>query len=84
MEVQHPLRKYRVERGLSCAELAKTLDLAEATVRSYENGNRTISAETAVAIEKRIGIPRAQIRSDLWELPAILKRRPARRLVPSS
>jgi hypothetical protein len=51
--------------------------MAEATLRSYENGNRVISAETAIDIETRIGIPRAALRSDLWDA----KNPPARRAI---
>ena len=67
MESQHPLREYRTARELSCADLAKLLGMPESTLRSYENGTRTVPAETAVEIEKRIGIPRGQIRDDLWD-----------------
>jgi transcriptional regulator with XRE-family HTH domain len=67
METQHALREYRLERDISCAELAKTLGMAETTLRSYENGNRIISAETAIEIEAAIGIPRSRLRSDLWD-----------------
>ncbi len=55
MKKTHPLRSYRALHGLSCADLAKTLGIAESTLRSYENGNRIISAETAVDFEKRLG-----------------------------
>lgn len=70
MSTEHPLRTYRLEHGLSCAELGKILEVAEPTVRSFENGNRTISAEMAVTIEERIGIPRHEIRGDLWSAKA--------------
>lgn len=66
MQTQHPLREYRAAHELTCAELAKTLGMAEATLRSYENGNRVIPAETAVVIEQRIGVHRSKIRADLW------------------
>lgn len=61
----HPLRKYRKERGLDCDELGKQLGLAGSTVRSYENGNREIDPEMAVHIEKKIGIPRREL-NELW------------------
>lgn len=66
MSKEHPLRAYRSEHELSCADLAKQLGIAEPTLRSFENGWRTISAETAVEIERSIGIPRAQLRPDLF------------------
>jgi predicted transcriptional regulator len=70
VQVTHPLRAYRIERGLSCAELAKALDIAETTLRSYENGHRAVSAESAVEFENRIGVPRWKLRDDLWDAPA--------------
>jgi DNA-binding XRE family transcriptional regulator len=63
----HPLRNYRVVHGLTCADLAKKLGIAEPTLRSFENGNRTVSAELAVEIEKLIGIKRAIFRSDIFD-----------------
>lgn len=66
MSNEHPIRVYRSAHGLSCADLAKELGIAEPTLRSFENGHRTISAEMAVEIEKRIGIDRAQLRPELF------------------
>lgn len=62
------LRDYRQKRGLTCAELAALLGIAEPTVRSLENGNRTITAERAVDIERRTNgeITRHDLRSDLY------------------
>jgi transcriptional regulator with XRE-family HTH domain len=62
----HPLRAYRLRHGLSCAELAKALDIAEPTLRSFENGHRVVSAETAVEIERRIGVTRQRLRPELF------------------
>ncbi len=66
MPTEHPLRAYRSTHDLTCADLAKKLGIAEPTVRSFENGHRIISAEMAVTIEDRLGIPRYKIRADLW------------------
>lgn len=60
------LRDWRLKQGLSCAEIAKKLGVAETTVRSLENGHRPITAERAVAIENVIGIPRHALRPDLY------------------
>jgi len=38
----------------------------ESTVRSWVNGNRPITAETALLIEKATGIPRETLRPDLF------------------
>ena len=46
------LRDYRQKLGLSCAEFARQLGIAEATLRSLENGHRKITAERAKEIAK--------------------------------
>jgi transcriptional regulator with XRE-family HTH domain len=63
----HPLRSYRRKNRLKAAQLAKTLGIAPSTLRSFENGNRTIDADWALEIEKRLGIDRSEIRPDLFE-----------------
>lgn len=40
----------REKRGLTQAELAKKVGLAEITVRTYENGKRNPSAKAAMAL----------------------------------
>lgn len=63
----HPLRAFRLQKKLSCEDLGKKLNIAATTVRSYENGNRTISGDFALTIEEKLGIPREQIRPDLFQ-----------------
>lgn len=63
---QSPLRAYREQHGLTCEQLGKRLGFAASTIRSFENGNRIVSAEDAVMIETRIGIDRAVLRADLF------------------
>lgn len=60
------LRSYRTKNNLSAAEVAKTLGIAESTLRSYENGNRQIDGDFAVKVEKLLGIDRVLIRPDLF------------------
>ena len=66
MQKTHPLRSYRAVHGLSCSDLAKKLGIAEPTLRSFENGNRKVSAELAVEIERITGITRAAVRPDIF------------------
>jgi DNA-binding transcriptional regulator YdaS (Cro superfamily) len=68
----HPLRRYRIAKGLSSVELAKLLGIAEPTARSLENGTRTVTAERAVEIEKATGgeLNRRELRPDLFEAKA--------------
>lgn len=67
---KHALRDYRKANELSAAEVAKKLGVAESTLRSYENGTREVDGDTAVLIENRLGIPREDIRSDLFRREA--------------
>lgn len=67
MTQEHPLRQYRRKHALNCDELGKKVGLAGSTIRSYENGNREVDADTAVMFERKLCIPRSKIRPDLWE-----------------
>lgn len=62
------IRSYRKKHGLSCADLAKKLGLAESTLRSIENGTRPITAELAVEIERATDseVVRQHLRPDLF------------------
>lgn len=61
-----PLDTYCELHSLSAEDLAERLGWPAPTVRSLVNGNRTLTAERAVEIEKRIGIPRETLRPDLF------------------
>lgn len=61
-----PLRRYCEIHSLTSVELAAKLSRPAPTVRSWVNGNRPVAAETAVHIEKKIGIPRETLRPDLF------------------
>ena len=70
MRKEHPIRKYRRLNEKTAKEVSKTLGIAEVTVRSFENGHRTVQAEFALKIEKLLGIHRAELRPDLWQKAA--------------
>ena len=53
-------------QGISTDEIAKQLGVAASTLRSWENGNRQLSAEMAVKVEKLFGIARASLRPDVF------------------
>lgn len=55
------LRESRAKLGLSCKEMAKRLRIPEPTLRSLENGWRPITAERAVELETKLGIPREEL-----------------------
>lgn len=62
------LREYREKHGISPADMAKELGIAESTLRSLENGTRLIQPETCRDIEAvtRGQLTRADIDPDLF------------------
>lgn len=71
------LRQYRIQRRLTCEQMAKRLGIAESTLRSLENGTRPITAENAVEFEGKLDgdVTRHHLRPDLFgERPAKPKR----------
>lgn len=62
------LREYREKHNISCADMAKKLGVAESTLRSLENGTRTITAEVCRDIEAvtRGEVKRVQIDPDIF------------------
>ena len=61
-----PLDEYCKREGINYSELARRLKFEEPTARSFVNGSRPITAERAVMIENRIGIPRETLRPDIF------------------
>jgi transcriptional regulator with XRE-family HTH domain len=62
---QHPLTRYRAERGLSQRDLAKALDVASITVSRWERGLRNIDERLLPIVERVTGIAPALLRPDL-------------------
>jgi plasmid maintenance system antidote protein VapI len=60
------LNRYLQIYGISASDLAKRIGFNPSTVRSLINGNRAITAETAVELERLLGIPRETLRPDLF------------------
>lgn len=61
-----PIRRYRAAEGLTAECVASWFGLSEVTLRSYENGARKIPPEFAVAFEARTGVPRHELRPDIF------------------
>ncbi len=57
------------DRNVSVAEAAKKTGMAYLSVRRHVLGERQISAESAIAYEKAVGIPRHLLRPDLFQPP---------------
>lgn len=55
MHKTSPIRAYRARKKLSCAALASQLGIAESTLRSIENGNRPVTPQFAMDVEKVTG-----------------------------
>lgn len=64
------LKSYRERNGLSQQDVADKLSVSRQMVGFLETGERDCTADMAVLIEKKLGIPRSQLRSDLWERAA--------------
>lgn len=62
----NPLKAYRKRERLSQQDVAQKLGISRAMVGLLENGKREFSAETAVLIEKNLGINRVVLRPDLF------------------
>jgi DNA-binding transcriptional regulator YdaS (Cro superfamily) len=48
------------------AHIAKSLGVSVKTVSAWKRGRNKITDKRAIQIEKVLGIPRAQLRPDLW------------------
>ena len=57
------------EKGLTDGDLAAELGVSDELVRLWRHGRRSISAKRAIEISKLTGIPRHQLRPDLWDEP---------------
>lgn len=64
--MSNPLKAYRKRQRLSQQEVADKLGISRGMVGLLENGQREYTAETAVLIEKRLGINRVVLRPDIF------------------
>lgn len=60
------LTQYREKRTLSQQALADALGVSRQMIGMIEGGRRKITAEFAVQINAKLGIPLARLRPDLW------------------
>lgn len=59
------LRKAFERRGLTCA-LAARLGAPYQTIYKQYNGDRNIGVRSVLLYERLLGIPRSELRPDLW------------------
>ncbi len=64
------LATYMAENGLSDAQLGVMVGVSAEAVRLWRHGKRSISAKRAIKISALTGIPRHQLRPDLWDMRA--------------
>lgn len=57
MQANHPLRKWRLDKGLTQEAAAVELELNEPTLSRYETGRRTPSLGQAAKLSEKTGIP---------------------------
>lgn len=53
-------------RGWVVSEVSKKHGIPHMTLRQHIKGTRSISAEQAIKYERLLGIPRSELRPDLW------------------
>lgn len=53
-------------RGWAVAEVYRKYGIPHMTLRQHIKGTRSISAEQALKYERILGIPRSELRPDLW------------------
>lgn len=63
---RNPLRAYREARNMSQPELAKILGCTPGMVSHVETGKRKVSPQAALEWEQIIGIPRHELRPDIF------------------
>jgi DNA-binding transcriptional regulator YdaS (Cro superfamily) len=71
------LASYMTEKGLTDGDLAASLGVSGELVRLWRHGHRAISAKRAITISEVTGIPRHELRPDLWDAPALSPSSPA-------
>lgn len=71
----HWTKRLKVERGLTQSDIAEALGVAQSAVSNWSRGEKEPSAERAVDIETKLGVPRSEIRPDLW--PVVAEPQPA-------
>jgi transcriptional regulator with XRE-family HTH domain len=62
--MKHPITEYRANKNLSLEAFGGKFGVNKSTVLRWESGQ--VTAERAVEIERKTGIPRSKLRPDLF------------------
>lgn len=65
----HPLRQYRERTGLSLAAVAARVGVTRQTLSRIELEVHKPGPELAKELEAKTGVPRHELRPDLWDAP---------------
>jgi DNA-binding transcriptional regulator YdaS (Cro superfamily) len=63
------LASYMAKNELTDGKLATILGVSDELVRLWRHGRRRISAERAIVLSNKTGIPRHELRPDIWDAP---------------
>lgn len=66
----HPLTRYREANGLTLEALGACVGVSKPSIWRIEAGEQQPSPDLARRIERMTGIPRHELRPDLWDAPA--------------
>lgn len=69
MSTETLLKTALKNRNIRLSEASK-MGIAYGTIYSHYRGSRNLSADAAIAYEELLGIPRHELRPDLWPPPA--------------
>ena len=61
------LQAFLDNNGLTIPKAAREYGIPENTLRQHIKGQRNVSPEMAILYERVFGIPRENLRPDLWE-----------------
>ena len=64
----HPLRKYRLEKGLTQEAFGKELGVTDVTISRWETGRRKVGGVLLPMIAEKTGISPSALRPDLADL----------------
>lgn len=64
--VEHPITRYRAASGISLTALARAFGVNKTTIMRWEDGR--VPAERVLDVERVTGIPRHELRPDLYPL----------------